>query len=112
MAELARRCLACGHPLGVLARRDRVYCSSTCRLRDHRLRRDRVRAAANSDLQRLVDRLEPALAETALVHGVALAARTDVEAAMWLLERRWPERWPALRRERALDARSPLGSAR
>jgi hypothetical protein len=45
------------------------------------------------ELDRLVDALGLAAGESALVMGVAAAARDDWRAAVWILEHRWPERW-------------------
>lgn len=59
-----------------------------------------------SELDRLVDALEPAVAESALVAGVAAAAREDWRAAAWVLSRRWPERWASVER-----ATAPSGTA-
>jgi predicted nucleic acid-binding Zn ribbon protein len=66
---------ACGRPLPLLARPDRRYCSSTCRLIAFRRRQ------------------QAALAEAVLVGDIQQAGATDWRAAAFLLERHHPERW-------------------
>ena len=60
-------------------------------------------AVAPAELERLVGTVPPAAAESALVAGIAQAARADWKAAAFILERRWPQRWSATERTAALD---------
>jgi hypothetical protein len=102
LIEPPRRCRGCGALLASTSRRDRVYCSSGCRVADHRRRHA---PPSPADLARLADDLPPAVAESALVAGLRDAARLDWKAAAWLLERRWPERWAPIERSTSIDVR-------
>jgi hypothetical protein len=95
MTITSRRCARCGRALGLLARPDRLYCSDVCRVRGNRLRHTTAKPV---DLEQLVDAVQPALAETSLLVGIAIAARDDWRAAAFVLERRYPQRWGALSR--------------
>jgi hypothetical protein len=68
----------------------------------HRARQAAKRLAP-AELERLVERLPPTAAESALVSGIAQAARADWKAAAFILERRWPERWSPVERTAATD---------
>lgn len=88
---VARHCRGCGVLLAATSRPDRRFCSPVCRLREHRRRHGPV--VTPVELDRLVGRVDAALAETALVNGIARAAAADWRAAAWVLARRYPERW-------------------
>jgi hypothetical protein len=92
--ESPRPCLnpACRALLSTLSRPDKRYCSTACRVAAHRWAQatDRLPPAA---LARLAEELPPAVAEGALVAGIARAAAADWKAAAFILERRFPSRW-------------------
>jgi hypothetical protein len=66
----------------------------------HRARQAAKRLAPE-ELERLAETVPPAAAESALVTGIAQAARADWKAAAFILERRWPERWSPTERTAA-----------
>jgi predicted nucleic acid-binding Zn ribbon protein len=109
---VARHCERCGAELPADARRDKRFCSSTCRAR---ARRRRLRAAEplptppSAPEVELEIALERALAEPRLVALIANAARTNWRASAWLLERRHPERWAIGARPEAI--RTPADDA-
>jgi hypothetical protein len=109
MATIPRHCASCRRPLGLLARRNRFFCSPACRLRAHRLRHA---APAPVDLDRIIDAVEPALAEAALVRGIERAARDDWKAAARTLERRFPSRWSAPRSHVGVEDGETSGAER
>ena len=92
MATEQRRCLSCNAVIAATARGDRRFCSTACRMRAHR-RRHGLRSVSRDQLELLIAGVEPPLAESALVEGIARAARDDWKAAAYILSRRWPERW-------------------
>jgi hypothetical protein len=97
-------CCDCGGP--VVGRADKLYCSDLCRLRAFRRRsRERVELSLRSpSTEELLARISEPRLEAALVSGVARAAARDWRAAVWILERRWPQRWALNRRSTRLEA--------
>jgi hypothetical protein len=85
-----RCCLECNAPLPEGASPRRRYCTDACRAEAHR-RRERV--AREQALAGVVT------SEEGLVSIVEAAAVHNWRAGAWLLERRWPERWTAGRRQ-------------
>ena len=92
----SRKCEGCTAGISPLARRDKRFCSASCRSRFAKRRRREERRAsystpALSELERV---LAAATEETRLVAQVARAAGTgNWRASAWLLERRYAERW-------------------
>jgi hypothetical protein len=99
ISTLSRRCWNCGALIAKTSRRDRRYCNAACRLADYRRRR--AAQLTHGELERLVERLESARSEAALVAGITQAASEDWQAAAWLLERHYPQRWSLQHRRRA-----------
>jgi hypothetical protein len=86
-----RLCLACGRTLPALARPNRRYCNSACRLLAFRQRH-----GSGTIRHTVLDRLASAggaLSEPRLLAGIQEAAQHDWQAAAWVLSRRWPQRW-------------------
>jgi hypothetical protein len=92
-----RRCRGCGALIASTSRRDRRYCSASCRVTAYRQRQAQPGMTA-SELDRLVATLDAPRAEAMLLAGVAVAAREDWKAAAWILQRRFPTRWDATSR--------------
>jgi hypothetical protein len=102
-------CEGCGGRLTGPGRSDRRHHNSQCRKMAF-LRRQLERQApeltqpppTHAEPTHALDRealLEEALSEPRLLVYVARAAQTNWRASAWLLERRYPERWGARRRE-------------
>jgi hypothetical protein len=85
-----RLCGACGRPLPTLARPNRRYCNSACRMAAFRQRHGSA-TLARAALDRIAAAGGP-LSEQYLLAGVQEAARRDWTAAAWVLSRRWPQR--------------------
>lgn len=94
---LERRCENCARTLGP-SRADRRFCATACRVSAHRARR---RPASGLDLRKLDLDEHLARAEAGIVASIARAAEADWQAAAFLLERRFPERWGKPRERRA-----------
>jgi hypothetical protein len=100
------KCEQCGDPLPATARRNRRYCDQRCRRRAHEERHAPaapelapvVPVAASTGEEHVQELLARVLAEERLVAQVAAGAKTNWRASAWLLERRFPERWAAMRR--------------
>jgi hypothetical protein len=96
-------CDGCGERLEGRARSDRRYHDARCRkVAFERRQRERQAPEPTRPEPAHVDReavLERALAEDRLVTLLATAARSNWRAAAFLLERRYPQRWGAGRRE-------------
>ena len=88
---MKRLCEGCGEPLLGPARADRRYHGSACRKLAYLRRRRDVGQLAAVVPQRPPDR--EGLSEASLVFNVSQAAEKNWRAAVWLLERRYPERW-------------------
>jgi predicted nucleic acid-binding Zn ribbon protein len=86
-----RYCAVCGRALDLHARADARYCSTACRMVAYR-RRQQGGTVSTALLDRLVDEAGP-VSEVALLRGIEAAARESWEAAAFILERRYPERW-------------------
>ena len=103
--SVVRRCEACSEPLPALARSNRRYCDAACRRRAHERRHqppiepELAPVVPITETNGLTEAVERATEETRLVAIVAAEARRSWRAAAWVLERRYPERWAAIRRK-------------
>jgi hypothetical protein len=106
VVEVERRCLHCDSLIASTSRPDRVYCSARCRQAAYERRRGKVTRAreTSSDRDPGATLLEFGRArdqgreEDFLVGLIAQAAARQWRAAAFLLERRFPSRWAAVRR--------------
>jgi hypothetical protein len=99
-----RFCLACGADLPESGRADRRYCDSKCRKRAARVR---ARVAFASSVDDDARSIASATEEIPLVAIVVAEAKTNWRAAAWLLERKYPERWARVARDRQASPPAP-----
>jgi hypothetical protein len=108
------RCEGCGGLLPSTGRSDKRFHDSACRVVAHRRREQQAaERAVASVAPPLPPHLEAALAaaigEVRLLALVAGEAKLNWRAAVWLLERQWPERWgPAGRASRPFAPAGPV----
>ena len=86
-----RTCTVCGDRLPFSSRSDRRTCSGRCRTIAYRQRQHGGKVST-ALLDRLVEAGGP-ISEVALLRGIEAAARENWEAAAFILERRYPQRW-------------------